>query len=75
MDNDILLLSQAEIGAGAKSAYRAGEAKAYLHAAAMARNCSHTCMTEKHCDFLHAAHERLAKELETLADNIRAGSQ
>jgi hypothetical protein len=42
-------------------------AAAYRDAAARARNCSHSCVSEKHCDFLHAAHERLAKELEECA--------
>jgi hypothetical protein len=49
--------------AGRKEGARA----AYRDAASRARDCSHSCVSDQHCDFLHAAHERLAKELETLA--------
>lgn len=50
-------------------------AAAYRHAAILARNCTHSCVSEKHCDFLHAAHERLAKELEECAARAEAAAE
>ena len=31
--------------------------------ASMAENCAHSCVSEEHCDFLHAAHSNLAKSI------------
>ena len=38
--------------------------------ASIVRNVAHTCMTEQHCNFLHAAHEQAAKEIEAYADEL-----
>ncbi len=54
-------------------AERNAAGSAYRHAASLARNCAHSCVSEKHCDFLHAAHERLAEELEEFARRVESG--
>jgi hypothetical protein len=36
-------------------------------------NHPHTCMTEKHCSFLHAAQEGAATELRARAEKARHG--
>ena len=33
------------------------------HAALIVKNVAHSCLTEQHCNFLHAAHDRAAAEI------------
>lgn len=47
-------------------------AAAYEHAASVIANHPHTCMTDKHCDFLHAAQEGAAEKLRGFAAKHRA---
>lgn len=42
---------------------RAELRQAYERCASMAENCAHSCASEKHCDFLHAAHRQLAEDI------------
>ena len=48
---------------------------AYRDAASRARNCTHSCVSGRHCDFLHAAHERLARDLEAMASHHEAAAK
>lgn len=63
----ILEILERAVDAGHAAGAAEERAAIWRAAASMARNCVHTCMTEAHCDFLHAAHNRLADEFERKA--------
>lgn len=44
-------------------AFAAGQAFERERCADMAEHCAHSCTTEAHCDFLHAAHQMLADQI------------
>jgi hypothetical protein len=50
----------------------AAAARAFDSAASIIENVAHTCMTEEHCDALHAAHNTAAKKCREEASKLRA---
>lgn len=49
--------------------------EALEQAAHIVENVAHSCISEEHCDFLHAAHATAAKQIRALIDRAPASAE